>query len=164
MRRRKALLIGVLIAAALATLYTPSSLSRWRTEDDIREAVFRYQMQHIGADMRHKADAYYLSVTTFWFDWSPSDGFLSRFMNQKPPVMPVSQCTAEADGVKNKTRWWQNEGLILSVGSVKWISDREAEVEGGYFEHGTSASGNIYRVIKRHGRWVVVHDRLIWIS
>jgi hypothetical protein len=55
-------------------------------------------------------------------------------------------------------------GLIFSVGAIKWISDTEAEVSGGYYEAGLSSSGNVYFVKRRDGKWVVTGDKMLWIS
>src|SRR5215813_7032364 len=54
--------------------------------------------------------------------------------------------------------------IAFRATSVKWISDIEVEVDGGYYEAGLSASGNTYIVTKQKGKWVVSSDRMNWIA
>lgn len=156
MRRRAAWPV-LLTVIAVAAIWTLASLGRWKTEDDIREAVFRYQMRCFAQE---KPDVFFLSVTTFGFDRSPSSSFLRRF---KSPISAFSECTQVGAETVRRAGTFE-EGLILRVGRVKWLSASETEVAGGYYQNGTSASGNVYRLAKQQERWVVVGDKLIWIS
>jgi hypothetical protein len=88
---------------------------------------------------------------------------MKRFQERQPPVKKVSQCTASAgEGVKDNETG--ERGLIFRVGAIDWLSRDEVEVEGGYYEAGLSASGNIYSVVREGTRWVVKADRMLWIS
>lgn len=157
-RRRRRAAIALLVPVVLILAYAAVCAPRWRDEANIREAVFRYQMTKYAP----RGAVCYLSEVTFGFDRDPSRGFLGRFAGAKQRVRGVSRCTAEADGVRDRRTL--DDGIILQVGRVAWVSRNVVEVDGGYFEHGTSASGNVYTVVRRHGRWVVVNDRVIWIS
>lgn len=151
-------------------------------EDNIRETVLRYQFQHNGSGIQQNAGAYYISlydegvepaspvkefaliVHALVFDRPgvPSDGFIRRFRGHSPPVKKVSQCILEINGIRDRKTG--QRGLMLSVGRIKWINDQTVEVNGGYYEGGMSASGNTYRVVRREKTWVVVSDKLEWVS
>ncbi len=159
--RRSACVLAAIAAVAVFGFLT-LVLPRWRTEDDIRDAVFRYQMRHNASALQQKTGAFYLSINTLGFDRSPSDGFIARFRGCKPPVRGVACCIAEADGVRDRRTG--DKGIVLRVGRIRWVSSTEVDVDGGYFEGGVSASGNTYRVVKRGLRWVVVKNTMLWIS
>ncbi|RMG51792.1 MAG: hypothetical protein D6723_10040 [Acidobacteria bacterium] len=137
--------------------------SRSDAEDDIREAVFRYQFQHNHSGLQQQADAYCLSFGRPGAYQDPPDAFLKRFRDHVPPVRRASQCEiSPPHGVIDKATG--GKGLIFWIATIRWVNDEEVEVEGGYYEAGTSASGNLYRVVREHGRWVVKQDKLLWIS
>ena len=87
---------------------------------------------------------------------------MKRFAGNKPPVKMVSECHAPADkGVVDKKSG--ERGLIFNTGAIKWISDTEAEMEGGYYEGVLSSSGSTYYLKKVDGKWKVIKDELHWI-
>ena len=47
---------------------------------------------------------------------------------------------------------------------MKYTDKDHATVNGGYFEAGLSASGNVYTVERLKGVWTVVKDEMTWIS
>ena len=131
-----------------------------REQDDIREAVFRYQFHHNSSIQGTKVAVYCLSVEKAD---DPPDGFMQRFAGLTPSVRKISECTAEPyKGVAEKSTG--KRGLIFRVKSIKWISQAEAEVIGGYYEDGLSASGNTYTVTKTKGRWRVFKAWMNWLS
>jgi hypothetical protein len=135
--------------------------ARQSQEDDIREAVFRWQFDHNVSGQQKKAKVYFLAVGEKYSD--PSDQFIKRFADNKPPVRKRSECTADAGkGVLDKKTGEQ--GLLFHVTSIKWKSDAQVEVEGGYYEAGLSASGNIYTLKNERGKWKVTNDKLVEIS
>ncbi len=142
---------------------TATRISRSDAENDIREAVFRYQFQHNHSGLQQQADVYCLSFGRPGAYRDPPDGFMKRFRDHIPPVKKVSQCEVSPhQGVTDKATG--EKGLIFWITTIRWVSDDEVEVEGGYYEAGTSASGNLYRVVRQHGRWIVKQDKLLWIS
>jgi hypothetical protein len=146
---------------AFASVSVGADPARQRQEDDIREAVFRWQFDHNVSGQQKKAKVYFLSVGDNYGD--PSDEFIKRFADNKPPVRKRSECTADAGkGVLDKKTGGQ--GLIFNVTRIQWKSDTEVEVEGGYYEAGLSASGNTYTLKKDKGKWQVTKDKLDEIS
>lgn len=133
---------------------------RPRDEDDVREAVFLFQFDHNASGLQQNAKVYFLSLGGG--DRDPSDEFMERFRGLKPPVKKVSECTASVTGVKDKETG--EHGLIFRVTSIKWVSDSEVEVEGGYHEASESASGNTYLLLREGERWFVKEHRMNWIK
>ncbi|MBV10320.1 MAG: hypothetical protein CMN21_14010, partial [Rubinisphaera sp.] len=134
--------------------------ARKNQEDDVREAVFRWQFEHNASGQQKKAKAYYLQIGE---KGDPSDAFMKRFAEHKSPVRKVSACTADSGkGVLDKKTG--ERGLIFRVTSIEWKSDTEVDVKGGYYEGGLNASGNTYTVKKENGKWKVTNDKMHWIS
>ena len=127
---------------------------------DVVEAVFRHQFNRNASGGQKNVEYFFLSLDA---RADPPPELLSRFKEEKPIVLPVSMATASAsEGVKHKELG--GRGLIFGVTHVAWLDDSTAEVEGGYYEAGLSASGNTYRVKRTNGVWKVTDDRMKWIS
>lgn len=141
---------------------TPEHMASFTTreQEDIREAVFRYQFQHNSSIQGSGAAVYCLTIEN---NADPSDDFIKRFAGSKPPVRKASDCSADAyKGTVEKATG--KRGLIFRVRNIKCISPTRAEVVGGYFEDGLSASGNTYTVTKSKGRWRVSNTSMNWLS
>ncbi len=136
-----------------------------REEDDIREAVFRYQFEHNASAQPQDAAAYFLSLdpheSGFLFNEDPTDDVMRRFEGHKPPCKKVSECSSHRfEGVRDRETG--EEGLIFTVGNIRWINEDEVEVSGGYYAGSLSASGNIYSVVREGDRWIVKKDKRLW--
>jgi len=129
-------------------------------EDDIREAVFRWQFEHNDSFQQEKAKVYFLEVGEKEGD--PSDELTKRFAGNKPPVRKRSVCSVSTRGDFDKKTG--EKGLVFRVRIIEWKSDTEVEVKGGYHEHGLSASGNTYTMKQKSGKWRVTNDKMDWIS
>ena len=127
-------------------------------QDEIREAVFRYQFEHNASGQQQTAKVYFLS---FGKDQEPSDEFIARFKDHKPPVKKRSQSKGQFEVIDKETG---ERGLIFSAVSIQVIDTNTVEVDGGYYEAGLSASGNVYTVKRNHGKWIVTKDQMLWIS
>src|SRR5262249_33992215 len=124
---------------------TPRSGTEKETNiDDAYEAVFRHQFKNNFSALKEKAKRYCLSIN----GENASAEFLRRFEGHQPPVRP-------------KSEFERKEALIFQVTDLKWIDENTVEMHGGYYEHGKSASFNLYRVVRRANRWVVVDDKLL---
>jgi hypothetical protein len=129
-------------------------------QNDIREAVFRYQFRHNASIQGNSARVYCISSEN---KADLSDNFMKRFAGFNPPVHKASDCTIDPyKGVVEKATG--KRGLVFWVKSIKWISSTDAEVDGGYFEDGLSASHNTYIVSRATGRWVVSKERMTRLS
>lgn len=131
-------------------------------EDDLREAVFRHLFEHNASGLQRAAKVFCLQAEG---KRDPSPELLRRFEGNEPRVKRASLCTfvhgRARGGVQDETG---APGLIFRVDSIKRTGPDTAVVEGGYFEAGLSASGNIYELARESGHWVVKKDILRWIS
>ncbi|HEX8139676.1 MAG TPA: hypothetical protein VF544_19100 [Pyrinomonadaceae bacterium] len=128
--------------------------------DDIREAVFRYQFEHNASAQQRKAKVYFLSLGK---GKAPSDLFMLRFKDHKPPVKAAPLLASmKINGARG--RGTVVNGLIFYVTEIEPVDEDEVEVTGGYYEADLSSSGNRYRVKRKGSRWVVIEDRLLYIS
>jgi hypothetical protein len=92
----------------------------------------------------------------------PPASFLARFAGSKVPVVAGSTCHETASGVFHGAS--TKPGLAFRIGSVSQKDADHAVVNGGYFEAGLSASGNVYTLERKRGAWVVTKDVMQWIS
>ena len=158
----KSLLIVALTIIASVFAFAASA-NRAAEELDIREATFRYQFGKNASGQQQKTGAYYLAIQAGDKEVDPDDSLMKRFAGNTPPVKKHSECTASADkGVVDKKTG--ERGLVFNTGAIKWVSDTEAEISGGYYEAGLSASGNTYSLKKIDGKWKVIKDVMHWIS
>ena len=134
--------------------------ARKNQEDDIREAVFRWQFDHNASEQQGYAKVYFLEVGEKEGD--PSDEFIKRFAGNKPPVRKRSECSVSTRGDFDKKTG--ERGLVFRLRVIEWKSDTEVDVKGGYHEHGLSGSGNTYTLKKENGKWKVINDKMHWIS
>jgi hypothetical protein len=115
-------------------------------EEDVLEAVFRYQFAHNASGIQQAAARYCIS---FPGDKAPSEGFLSRFARNLPPVAAADQCDRTT-----------GKDLFFQAKAIEWEGDSTAVVHGGYWEGNLSSSGETFRVVREEGRWVVKDARL----
>jgi len=151
-----------MMLSVAASALAADEVAKQKAEDDIQEAVFRYMfMHHKASAERLGVKAYYLSLGENEAD--PSDEFMKRFADNKPPVKKQSEAQADAaTGVKDRSTG--ERGYVLRIEKIKWVNDTEVEAEGGYYSSGVSASGNTYYLKKQDGRWIVAKDVMHWIS
>jgi hypothetical protein len=157
----------VAIALMLASLLAPgtqgqASGSKFELtaaeQDDIREAVFRYQFEHNASGQKQNAKVYFLSLGK---DKEPGDAFIARFKDHKPPVKKLSQAQKTFEVIDKETG---ERGLIFRAVTIKVIDANKVQVDGGYYEGGLSSSGNVYTVERKEGKWIVTKDQMLWIS
>jgi hypothetical protein len=139
-----------------------STLSR---EDQVREAVFRYQFTHNASGQKDRAPVYFLSLDSEGEKEprDPSPALMARFAQHKPRVEPRSHAKVSFDkGVVHRETG--ESGLVFRVTAITFVGADAAVVEGGYYEANMSSSGNTYRVERKGGVWVVTDDKMVWIS
>jgi len=145
----------------LASVSLATDAAHLSQEDDIREAIFRYQFEHNASSQQKDAHDYFLSIGEHESD--PSDEFMKRFAGHRPPVRKASACRITALGSVINKRTGKS-GLLFRVGNITWLSEAAATAYGGYSEGNTSASANTYTVTKENGRWKVIKDEINAIS
>src|SRR5437868_605242 len=118
-----------LILALIFSQFT-NTVPQKDAEDEIRESVFRYMFEHCATQQHPYAKAFYIAVEK---DKDPSDEFLKRFAGHEPAIKKLSQSTYSKDGMgivvdKETSRG----GIQYTVGTLKWVSPEEAQLEGSY--------------------------------
>lgn len=149
MRRWKYLIAAVLLvglACAGYFTYVWPTASMTDEEWDICEAVLRHQIFKSAAAGRGKAAAYVKVQGR-----NPTGAFLDRFRDHEPPVRAGWQFSFRG-------------GVQYHIGVIERMGEDAAAVSGGYYEGNLSASGNIYYVVRKDGKWVVERDERHWIS
>lgn len=144
------LLLFVSLTACASGAPPPSPENRFAAQDDILEAVFRYQFQHNASGIQGKANRYCLTLPE---DRAPGEELLRRFQGNQPPVASAEQCNRKA-----------GKDLFFRVQNLDWRSDGEVWVRGGYWEGNLSSSVELYRVLRKDGRWTVEGARMEAIS
>jgi hypothetical protein len=141
----------------------PSSTPWLTVDDQVREAVFRHLFTHNASGMKDSAPVYFLSVGEADKPRDPSPELMARFAGHKPRVEPVSHARVSFDeGVRHRDTGEQ--GIIFRITSLKRVSENVVEAEGGYYVGNLSASGNVFRVERIAGVWVVTGDKMEWIA
>lgn len=158
MRALVAVLLIWLSTAGLAT-----TQGKVEEELNIREATYRYQFEHNGSMQQQRAGVFCLEIYTGMDYTDPSDAFIKRFAGYRPPVKKGSDCDASASGGVFDREAGQR-GLIFRTNAIKWFSETEVAVFGGYYEDGFSATMGKYHLRKIDGIWNVVEEEMISVS
>jgi hypothetical protein len=166
------------LSPSCCSAQTRDQASRAVQEDDIREAVLRYQMlgwasesgkpekssnykdENVAA--KHlNAQIYFVLVD----GKDPTDEFLKSLADVPRTIKKASLAkqTKKSPGwvVDKKTK---QPGIIFRTNEIRWTSETEAEVEGGYHCGGLCAAGDVFSVRYEAGKWKVVQARMKWIS
>ena len=89
-----------------------------------------------------------------------SDSFLARMRAGKVLVKKLSQSEIGSTSVKDKVTG--EEGVILGVSAVKWITETEVEVIGKILFSRENSLTYLYRLEKeRNKEWVVKESKVI---
>jgi hypothetical protein len=155
MRKISSKALGIFIGASLMIILFSILLldkfgvaGRVVQEDDIREAIFRYEME------AHRfPEVVFLSIN----NQEPSDAFMRRFSDVE---LSVKNWSAIAPSTKPLQRWISDRetgkpGVALSVGKITWTSNYRVIVAGGYYCGSLCAGGGDFYVVLKDGRWVV---------
>jgi hypothetical protein len=127
-------------------------------ELDVMEAVFRYQFEHNRGGSMSGTHRIFLAVDR---DRDPPPELLARFTGHEPTVEPRS--AAEFDDEVHRPHE-MDHGILFRIASVRWIDENTVDVIGGYHRGHLNSSEDEYRVERRDSKWIVVSDKLRWIS
>lgn len=163
-----ALALDSLIVLGLGTMFSAAPMERFLSflrspadraiqEDDIRESVFRYRMDHPQGD-----GPFFLSID----GKDPSDTFMARFANSDRKVKKASQSYFKKDPPPGwlRDRSTNEQGVSFLVGSISWIAPDRVEVRGGMYCGGLCADAGTYRLEKKRERWVVTEYKVEMVS
>jgi hypothetical protein len=139
-------------------------------EDELRatEALIRYQLTHNHAAKNAAVDTFCVEISNVSdragsTKADPPAELIERLNDGRRKVRKGSDCDYNGgNGVFEKRS--NSPAIVLRVGEISWKSETSMTVTGGYYEASESASGNVYHLEKRDGKWVVTKDELKWIS
>lgn len=178
-RSARMLLLGAALAFAIATTNQSNGknsthLARHAQEDDIRETVIRYQMdewvrdgdknEQDAKDPKDKEIAKQLNSQIFFVSVNgkdPTDEFLKRLQSVPRVIKKQSRAQQKHEVTDKDTH---TKGIIFRVDKIRWTSDTEVEVEGGYDCGSLGAVGNLFTLRNEGGKWKVGHVRTKWNS
>lgn len=143
------LLAALLVPVAGVAQQQPASASSAQQEDDVREAVFRYQFKTLDFQVAF----FFISVD----NKNPSQAFLDRFRENDPIVRGASDAKFEKKPVQGFVdKHTEKQGIMFRQEAVHWISDTKADVQGGV-ECGDlcDPATGVYHAERTGGHWDV---------
>jgi len=136
----------LIISLAFFTACSPSAkINHVKAQDDIREAVFRYQVAQF---QRSNERIYFLTVV----GQDPAEDFMQRFAESKAFVKKGSEARQGRHAIVTSAG---EQGVICDVGPVKWLGDKSAEVIGSYQVGKQSAARFTFSLQWDKGKWKI---------
>jgi hypothetical protein len=145
-------------------------VSFWHVENDIREAAYR----HAFTNLYHNRSTRNASFIGVCYGCSSCDRpsipvlttpfLLNRFKGCRPPVRSIFECRYDDSRKQIADKRTGRTGAAFLTGMIRWVSWDTVKIEAGYYEGLLSSSGNIYTLKRKNGRWVVVNDRVRFLS
>jgi len=165
--------VVVAFSSALSAQSVGNAASRPAQEEDIREAVIRYQIgrwsrkdpknKNVDADAKQNgADRSNLTVCFISINGrDPSDEFLKRF----PDVpMAVKKFSRAKEHFLISDRKTHEEGIILAISEIRWQSDSLVQVDGRFRTCSSCSWSQTYTVRLENGKWIVTSSKLTGMS
>jgi hypothetical protein len=178
--RKVVILLGFLflLSGAVKSQGSPDAVTRAASEEDIREAVLRYQMEDWirtvdkdEAEAKNQADkeaAQHYNFRIFFVEISgndPSDDLMKRFVGVPRIVKKASNSeTHKTAGMPVVDRESQERGIIFSADDIRWLGRNHVKAEGGYHCNGLCGAGYTFDMRFEKGKWIVRKARMNWIS
>jgi hypothetical protein len=150
-----------LLSVCLAVLFVLSANSQTTLNadsshtEDVCETAFRYFLTH-GDTLGAKAICISTAIPL------PSN-FISRFANSIPHVAWSIECASNFwAGIKYiKTN---EPAVLVKIVSIRWVSGKEAEVNGGSVWGDFVRPPSTVRIVEKNGRWIVKSDKADGVS
>ena len=162
------LALALLLTLPLALLLIAGKAG---TPEDVlaaREALFRYQLTNTESALADGVDTFCVEIidaadAAASSRSDPPQELIQRLNDGRHKVRKGSDCDYNGgNGVVVKGS--NSPGLVLRVEGVSWKSDTSIAMTGGYYRASEGASGHVYHMEKRDGKWLVIEDRLIWLA
>lgn len=124
-----------------------SDPDRTSVQREVAVAVLRHLFRHNESALQGRAARYCVDV----LGRRAPRRVLRALADVRPQVVATRECPS-------------GPVVFFRVGSIKLIDGAHAEASGGYYEGSLSSSGHSYWITKSENRWVVVGDRMNYIS
>jgi hypothetical protein len=147
-------MFGLIMSALWFSLLAPAQPQRAVQEDEIREAIVRYQIEKW--DLH--AEVYFIEIQSK----DPNKAFLQRFADIVKPVKAKSESRKKKDYISFyiEDRRTKKIGVVFYQGEINWKTGSAVEVEGGYSCASQCMAAGIYYLIKQDGRWSVTKFKI----
>ncbi len=162
----RCVLLPLLVAATVVCTSCRTPLTSASPEySDIAEALFRHLAQPAqvndpdshGVNLAHRV--YFLDLDSR----DPSPSFLSRLKDLNVPVEPLS-ASVHTNSYRYDRETGQR-GAAFFIRNIRLLGHKAAEAEADTSPGGElRGSGFSYRLAKKDGKWVVVVQKLRWVS
>ena len=178
--RKVVILLGFLflLSGAVKSQGSPDVVTRAASEEDIREAVLRYQMEDWirtvdkdESEAKNQADkeaAQHYNFKIFFVEISgndPTDDLMKRFVGVPRIVKKASNSeTHKTAGMPVVDKESQERGIIFSADDIRWLGKNHVKVEGGYHCDGLCGASYTFDMRLEKGKWIVRKARMNWIS
>ncbi len=154
-----------------------ANTKEYSKEDQIREAVLRYQMEGWYRDGdkhekeatsdQEKAVAKRLNFKVFFVAVNgkdPNDELIRRLQDIPRKIMKISAAKSakQMGGLVDKET--KESGIEFSVDTIRWLDEESVEVDGGYFCDSLCGAGTTYKLHHENDKWVVKSAILRWIA
>lgn len=162
MRNRKKLILTLMVSF-LASLAILLLVGLPAGEDDLSEAIFRYEIER-ERSFNTGSKVFCLALGIPFGERDPGDQFLARFRQLPERITKASNCgiPPATGAVIDKTTG--ERAKILRVLSVtrRWIGPTQAE--GSVMSGNLGGAGFIYRLEREGDSWKVKQADMTWIS
>ena len=162
----------VALSSALSARSIDNAATRPAQEEDIREAVIRYQIgqwsrkdpRNLDPDYAKQKSAVHSNLTVCFISINgrdPSDEFLKRFRDAPMAVKKFSRAKEHFVIFDRKTH---EEGIILAISEIRWQSDSLAQVDGRFHTCSSCSWRQTYTVRLENGKWLMASSKLTGMS
>lgn len=148
---------ALLLFAAFNIMAFGHAESKPAEEENIAEAVYRYQMQHCYREGPPRV--YFLQRA----GKDPADKFMNRFKDAEPPVKKRSQIGNLDGGNEFMDKETGKFAVLLGVDKIKRLGDDGAEVEGSCGAASWAAKGYKYSLTLEKDKWVIKEVEPTWV-
>jgi hypothetical protein len=144
------LVLAALVAPLAGSVQQQSApAASAQQEEDVREAVFRYQFKTLNFQVAF----YFISVE----NKNPSAAFIDRFRENQPIVRAASEAKFEKKPVQGYVdKRTEKQGIMFRQEAIHWASDTQADVPGSV-ECGDlcDPTTGVYHVAREGDHWNV---------
>jgi len=144
----------VALAAAFSQSGTVHLVSEGIQDDQILEAVYRFQLQQYTQERRW--NVFYLAAGLE--GGSASNKSVDAFNKHIPPVKKFIKSEYDAERLKKE------RGLVLGIAGITKSTASEAEVEGYIFVVPGEATVFHFSLVRENGEWLVKSSKVTGIA
>jgi len=131
---------------------TSSTQSSSAEKENIREAVFRYLIEHSEGG---RCRVIFLSIGD---RKSPSSALIARFASSHIPVKPFSSAVVKDRLYKDKAT--NEQGLLYYISKINRKDATQSTVDGGWMSSPKGGIFALYIVKQSKGNWTVTSEKI----